>query len=129
MKNFCQFAVPRLGNTASYIISGETWQQSAQGYKFHAGIVNIDNNTAAVTVIAMNKGIEQSFTQSFFGIVRTLDSFQSFECGGGAVAESQIGETFVQLFKNGTAEFFCIFKGGIILIPKYSYFCSMLALI
>ena len=73
------FFVAELGNSATDIIGRWSGQKNAYGYKYHFIIINIDNDAAAETIIAVYYVIEQCLTNGFLWIVRVLFSLQAFK--------------------------------------------------
>ena len=129
MENFSQFAIAGLRNAITNIVGRKTGQQAANRNKLDTGIIDIDNDAAAIAVVTMDKCIEQCLSQSIFGIIRKLHSFQTLECGSGAIAERQIRIAVIQLFEDGTAKLLCVFKGNILFITKHGNFGRVLALV
>ena len=120
MEYFRQFFIPRLRNSDANILGRKTGKKSAEGDKLHLAVIHIDNDAAAETVIPMHKGIEQCFTNGFFGIVLLIRADNALDRGNSLVAQGEIVDGILKLFENRAAELLAVPELGAELIFENS---------
>ena len=129
MKYLCQFLVPWLRNADANILSRKAREKSAKRNKLHLSVIHIDDDAAAESVITMHQGVEQSFTNSFFGVILLIRANNSFDRGNSLVAQSKIVYRIIKLLEYGTAELLAVTKLCAEFIFEHGNFDRVMALV
>ena len=129
MEYLCKLFISWLRYTDTYIFGGKTGQQTTERNKFHFAVIDVDNYTAAETVIPMHKGVEKCFTNGFFGVILLICTHNSLNNGRSFIAQSKIIYCVLKLIENGATKLLTISELRTKFIFEYSNLCSMKALV
>ena len=96
--------VPGLGGPTLNVLECQSLDQPAQGDKFHAVIVDVDDDTAGIIIVPMDNGVQQRLSQRGLRVVQIVDPPQPLKCGVQAVIQLQKFIGVIHLLQNGTGE-------------------------
>ena len=80
-------------------------------------------------VITMHKSVEQSFTNSFFGVILLIRANNSFDRGNSLIAQSKIVYRIIKLLEHGTSELLAVTELCAEFIFEYGNFGRVMALV